>query len=157
MNRKTAKTKVLDSFSQSVSIRLVTSLPLNLVLFLIYSLVVNETSPAGFLKGYIFLLVLVETFFLRRTLRSIHRQTGYWEVLRGDSKGGEPPLCRRGGGVHRGGTPSKALWGMPLRGRVCEHAFGYREIKAILKAAGKITETLKTARCATVHPEGERG
>src|SRR5699024_417586 len=25
----------------------------------------------------------------------------------GDSKGGLPPLCRRGGGVHRGGTPSK--------------------------------------------------
>ena len=25
----------------------------------------------------------------------------------GESKGGEPPLCRRGGGVHRGGTPSK--------------------------------------------------
>ena len=26
---------------------------------------------------------------------------------KGDSKGGKPPLCRRGGGVHRGGTPSK--------------------------------------------------
>ena len=68
-----------------------------------------------------------------------------------------PPTVCRGGGVHRGGTPSKALWGMPLRGRVHEHAFGYREITAILKAAGKITEMLKTARCATVHPEGERG
>ena len=75
----------------------------------------------------------------------------------GIPKGALPPLCRRGGGVHRGGTPSKALWGMPLRGRVHEHAFDYREITAILKAAGKITEMLKTARCATVHPEGERG
>ena len=78
-------------------------------------------------------------------------------IYAGESKGGKPPLCRRGGGVHRGGTPSKALWGMPLRGRVHEHAFGYREITAILKATGKITEALKTARCATVHPEGERG
>lgn len=68
-----------------------------------------------------------------------------------------PPTVCRGGGVHRGGTPSKALWGMPLRGRVHEHAYDYREITAILKAAGKITEMLKTARCATVHPEGERG
>ena len=25
----------------------------------------------------------------------------------GDSKGGKPPLCRRGGGIHKGGTPSK--------------------------------------------------
>ena len=108
VNRKTAKTKVLDSFSQSVSIRLVTSLPLNLVLFLIYSLVVNETSPAGFLKGYIFLLVLVETFFLRRTLRSIHRQTGYWEVLRGNPKGGgRPLLCRCGWGIFKGEGESK--------------------------------------------------
>ena len=51
VNRKTAKTKVLDSFSQSVSIRLVTSLPLNLVLFLIYSLVVNDAPASGPVKG----------------------------------------------------------------------------------------------------------
>src|SRR5699024_407330 len=29
------------------------------------------------------------------------RRTGW-----GDSKGALPPLCRRGGGVHKGGTPS---------------------------------------------------
>ena len=51
-------------FAQSVCINGETSLPLNLVLFLIYSLVVNDTPPAGLLKGYMFLLVLVETFFL---------------------------------------------------------------------------------------------
>ena len=28
-------------------------------------------------------------------------------IYAGESKGGKPPLCRRGGGVHRGGTPSK--------------------------------------------------
>jgi len=49
VNRKTAKTKVLDSFFQSVFIRFGTSLPLNFVLFLIYSLAVNDAPPAGLL------------------------------------------------------------------------------------------------------------
>ena len=47
VNRKTAKTKVLDSFFQSVFINGETSLPLNFVLFLIYSLVVNDASAAA--------------------------------------------------------------------------------------------------------------
>src|SRR5699024_2249340 len=51
VNRKTAKTKVLDSLSQSVPIRLVTSLPLNLVLFLIYSGSIDATSASGPVKG----------------------------------------------------------------------------------------------------------
>ena len=47
VNRKTAKTKVLDSFAQSVCISGESSLPLNFVLFLIYGLVVNDATPAG--------------------------------------------------------------------------------------------------------------
>ena len=108
VNRKTAKTKVLDSFSQSVSIRLGTSLPLNLFLFLIYSLASNDAPAAALLKGYMFLLALDETWFFGCTLGSIRRTTGQVGVLRGIPKGDRrPPLCRRGGGVHRGGTPSK--------------------------------------------------
>ena len=41
-------------------------------------------------------------------LRSEHR--GYRSrihQIHGVSKGGKPPLCRRGGGIHKGGTPSK--------------------------------------------------
>ena len=51
-------------FAQSVCINGETSLPLNLVLFLIYSLVVNDTSATALLKGDMFLLVLVGTWFL---------------------------------------------------------------------------------------------
>src|SRR5699024_2328334 len=55
-----------------------------------------------------FLLVLDETWFLRRTLGSIHRNLGQVPFIRGYPKGGGcPPLDRRGGGVHRGGIPSK--------------------------------------------------
>ena len=108
VNRKTAKTKVLDSLSQSVCINRETALPLNIVFYLICNLAVNDTSPAGLLKGDMFLLVLDETWFLRRTLGSIHRNLGQVSSIRGYPKGGRcPPLCRRGGGVHRGGTPSK--------------------------------------------------
>src|SRR5699024_2266601 len=59
VNRKTAKTKVLDSFSYSASIRLGTSLPLNFILFLIYSSVVNDAPPAGLLKRDMFLWLLL--------------------------------------------------------------------------------------------------
>ena len=68
---------------------------------------VNETPPAGLLKGDMFLLVLDETWFLKRTLGSIQRNSGQVSPMRGIPKGALPPLCRRGGGVHRGGTPSK--------------------------------------------------
>ena len=68
---------------------------------------VNETPPAGLLKGDMFLLVLDETWFLKRTLGSIQRNSGQVSSMRGIPKGALPPLCRRGGGVHRGGTPSK--------------------------------------------------
>src|SRR5699024_5875961 len=76
VNRKTAKTKVLDSLSRSGRIHRETALPLNFVLFLIYGLVVNDTPPAGLLKRWMFLLVLVETFFLQRTIGSIRRIIG---------------------------------------------------------------------------------
>ena len=75
---------------------------------LIYSLVVNDTSATALLKGDMFLGVLGKTTFLRRTLGSIQRNSGQVSSMRGFPKGGlRPPLCRRGGGVHRGGTPSK--------------------------------------------------
>ena len=41
-------------FAQSVCINGETSLPLNFVLFLIYGLVANDTSPAGLSKGDMF-------------------------------------------------------------------------------------------------------
>ena len=80
---------------------------MNFVLFLICGLVVNDAPPTGLLKGYMFLLVLDETSFLGCTSGSIRRNSGQVSSHAGVSKGGEPPLCRRGGGVHRGGTPSK--------------------------------------------------
>src|SRR5699024_4256768 len=40
--------------------------------------------------------------------RRFHRRTERLEDMRGFPKGGgRPPLCRRGGGIHKGGTPSK--------------------------------------------------
>src|SRR5699024_1587743 len=55
-----------------------------------------------------FLGVLIETWFLERNHGSSRRKQGQLQVLRGIPKGDRrPPLCRRGGGVHRGGTPSK--------------------------------------------------
>ena len=107
VNRKTAKTKVLDSFSQLVCINRETALPLNIAFYLICNLAIDDTPPAGLLKRWMFLLVLVETWFLGRSLGSIRRNSGQVSSYAGESKGGEPPLCRRGGGVHRGGTPSK--------------------------------------------------
>ena len=75
---------------------------------------VNETSAAALLKGDMFLLVLGGDFFHIRNRAlveypgSAHKNTGQLQVLRGIPKGDRrPPLCRRGGGVHRGGTPSK--------------------------------------------------
>ena len=107
VNRKTAKTKVLDSLSQLVCINRETALPLNIAFYLICNLAIDDTPPAGLLKRWMFLLVLAETWFLGRSLGSIRRNSGQVSSYAGDSKGGEPPLCRRGGGVHRGGTPSK--------------------------------------------------
>ena len=63
--------------------------------------------PPALLKGYRHLLMLDEIFCLRRNHGSIRRNSGQGSSYAGESKGGEPPLCRRGGGVHRGGTPSK--------------------------------------------------
>ena len=61
VNRKTAKTKVLDSLSQSVCINRETALPLNIVFYLICSLAVSDISPAGLLKRDMFLRALDET------------------------------------------------------------------------------------------------
>ena len=65
--------------------------------------------PAGPVKEIdVSLGVLSQTFFLYRTLGSIQRNSGQVPSMRGNPKGDRrPPLCRRGGGVHRGGTPSK--------------------------------------------------
>ena len=75
---------------------------------------VNETSADALLKGDIFLLVLGGDFFHIRNRAlveypgSAHKNTGQLQGRRGIPKGDRrPPLCRRGGGVHRGGTPSK--------------------------------------------------
>ena len=46
-------------------------------------------------------------FASERPLRGRFSFASDFQQCRGESKGGEPPLCRRGGGVHRGGTPSK--------------------------------------------------
>ena len=64
MNRKTAKTKVLDSFVSISLFKFGTSLPLNLFLFLIYSLAVNDAPADALLKRDMFLLVLGGTSFL---------------------------------------------------------------------------------------------
>ena len=74
---------------------------------LIYSGSVNVASADALLKRWMFLGVRVETSFLGCTSGSIRRNSGQVSSHAGESKGGEPPLCRRGGGVHRGGTPSK--------------------------------------------------
>ena len=89
MNRKTAKTKVLDSFVSISLFKFGTSLPLNFVFYLICDLLVNETSPTGLLKGYMFLLVLVEIWFLRRNLGSTRRNSGQVSSYAGESKGGQ--------------------------------------------------------------------
>ena len=75
--------------------------------FLIYSLVVNETSAAALLKGNMFLGVLVEMFFLKRTLGSIRRTTGQVEILRGIPKGASPLCVVVGGGIFKGEGESK--------------------------------------------------
>src|SRR5699024_4120239 len=74
---------------------------------LIYSGSINDASATALLKRWMFLGVRVETSFLGCTSGSIRRNSGQVSSHAGVSKGGEPPLCRRGGGVHRGGTPSK--------------------------------------------------
>ena len=124
VNRKTAKTKVLESFFCADVFKSGTCLFRITFCYLICGLVVVETSPAGLLKGYMFLGVLVETSFLLRTLGSIRRTRGQVEAMRGYPKGGgRPPLSRRGGGVHRGGTPSKGslpyapFWWLFRRGK----------------------------------------
>ena len=104
-----------DSFAQSVSIYGWKHLcPLNLrSCYLICSLVVNETSPAGLLKGNMFLLALDETYFLYvRALGSTrrNRQTGPIGRSCGGIPKGASPLCVVVGvGYIRGGTPSKGV------------------------------------------------
>ena len=79
-------------FAQSVCINGETALPLNFVLFLIYSLVVNDTPPVGLLKGDMFLGVLNETWFLGCNRGSIHRNSRQVSSMRGIPKGASP-LC----------------------------------------------------------------
>ena len=92
VNRKTAKTKVLDSFSQLVCINRETALPLNIAFYLICNLAIDDTPPAGLLKRWMFLLVLAETWFLGRSLGSIRRNSGQVSPYAGDSKGGVAPF-----------------------------------------------------------------
>ena len=75
---------------------------------LIYSGSINDASADALLKGEMFLLVLVETWFLKCNLGSIRRRIGYLKVLRrGDPMGGVPPLCRCGWGIFKGEGESK--------------------------------------------------
>ena len=75
---------------------------------LIYSGSIDDASAAALLKRWMFLGVRVEAWFLKCSPGSSRRKQGQLQILRGIPKGGgSPPLCRRGGGVHRGGTPSK--------------------------------------------------
>ena len=75
---------------------------------LIYSGSIDDASAAALLKGEMFLLVLVETWFLKCNLGSIRRRIGYLKVLRrGDPMGGVPPLCRCGWGIFKGEGESK--------------------------------------------------
>ena len=59
---------------------------------LICDLVVNDTPPAGLLKGDMFLGVLAETCFLGRNLGSIRRNSGQVSFYAGESKGGAAPF-----------------------------------------------------------------
>src|SRR5699024_10980780 len=55
-----------------------------------------------------FLLVVVEACFLITPPREYPKEFRIGPIYAGGNpKGALPPLCRRGGGVHRGGTPSK--------------------------------------------------
>ena len=55
-----------------------------------------------------FLLVVVEAYFLITPPREYPKEFRIGPIYTGGNpKGALPPLCRRGGGVHRGGTPSK--------------------------------------------------
>ena len=75
---------------------------------LICSLVDNDASAAALLKGWMFLLVVVEACFLITPPREYPKEFRIGPIYAGGNpKGALPPLCRRGGGVHRGGTPSK--------------------------------------------------
>src|SRR5699024_2149766 len=60
--------------------------------YLICNLVVNDTPPAGLLKGDMFLGVLAETCFLGRNLGSIRRNSGQVSFYAGESKGGAAPF-----------------------------------------------------------------
>ena len=74
----------------------------------VYSGSINDASADALLKGEMFLLVLVETWFLKCNLGSIRRRIGYLKVLRrGDPMGGVPPLCRCGWGIFKGEGESK--------------------------------------------------
>ena len=68
----------------------------------------NDASAAALLKGWMFLLVVVEACFLITPPREYPKEFRIGPIYAGGNpKGALPPLCRRGGGVHRGGTPSK--------------------------------------------------
>ena len=75
--------------------------------YLIYSGSINDTSASGPVKEIAVSLVAYRNIFLEAHPREYPKEFRTAIGSAGDSKGGEPPLCRRGGGVHRGGTPSK--------------------------------------------------
>ena len=93
--------------SQLVFIRFGTSLLLNFVLFLIYSLVINDASASGPVKEIDVSFGVYRNILLVSHPREYPKKFRAGPIYAGESKGGKPPLCRRGGGVHRGGTPSK--------------------------------------------------
>ena len=77
-------------------------MPLNIILFLIYSLAVNETSAAALSKGDMFLGVLIETFSYKDTTGvPIENEDNY----------------RAGGGIQRGRAPFVSSRKRGSRGR----------------------------------------
>ena len=77
-------------------------MPLNIILFLIYSLAVNETSAAALSKGDMFLGVLIETCSYKDTTGvPIENEDNY----------------RAGGGIQRGRAPFVSSRKRGSRGR----------------------------------------
>ena len=92
--------------------------------YLIYSGSIDDASAAALLKGAYFVRTLAGSPAYKRfrlwrkpwrkgeftspaQVRSIGVPGQSAGLTGGIPKGALPPLCRRGGGVHRGGTPSK--------------------------------------------------
>ena len=99
-------------FVQSVYINRESALPLNVVFYLICDLAVNDTPPAGLLKGDMFLWVLVEIFCARCAKniyagQNITKQPPQGVEAKGLVSWSEAKINRRGGRHHRGRSGSR--------------------------------------------------